>query len=480
MVLFPVIMCLLAVCLLGLTAAAEAGKPLYAVEDVNEKWGYIDSEGSLVIPFTFSYAEDFRGDYALVRQFPEDMVTYEEYGFYGIIDQTGAFVLPAEYYDINSVEDAGDYCGGINDGFYYIRDGWKSGSKCGFFDIPSGFFSGLIYDGVTVLWGTVQDPELIGVTMEGKTGFARRQTGEIVIPCQYSSEYQYDFSGDYCRVMPIDSPVADGWILIDRTGREIPMPENCYVAWDGNFADGLAAVWNAETDLYGYIDTEGKPVIGQQYQMAYGFSEGLACVQLISGEWAMIDTEGSIVIRRSDVPNSNGSSPYCRHGLIRCGMPNDSAMVYYNKNGREAFRLEIEGLIGFTDFKENGVAFYAVDAEHLPGFDPDADICGEGVGLFNDRGEILTPPVFFVEDREVNKEFSEGLFAITEVSTLLEGYIDERGEWAFPPVDGYCYDFRDGLAPIHMQSDELSEMVFVDREGKILYRYTYWFAEDEE
>ena len=39
------IFCLLAICLLSLPAAAEAGKPLYAVEDINGKWGYIDNEG---------------------------------------------------------------------------------------------------------------------------------------------------------------------------------------------------------------------------------------------------------------------------------------------------------------------------------------------------------------------------------------------------------------------------------------------------
>ena len=470
--------CLLA-CLFGLTATAEAGKPLYAVEDVNEKWGYIDSEGSLVIPFTFSFAEDFRGSYALVRQFPEDMMTYEENGFYGIIDQTGAFVLPPEYYDILS-EDTGRYLGGINDGFYYIWDGSKSGSKCGFFDIPSGFFSGLIYDNVAVMWGEGQDPELIGVTMEGKTGFARRQTGEIVIPCRYSDEYQYDFSGDHCMVMPIDSPVADGWILIDRTGREIPMPENCYAAWDGDLADGLAAVWNAETGLYGYIDTEGKQVIGQQYRMAYGFREGLACVQLASGEWAMIDTGGSIVMMRPDEPYSYGSSPCCQHGLIRCGLPDRSAMVYYDRQGREAFRLEVEGLIGVTDFKANGVAFYEVDPDHLQGFDPDADICGTGIGLFNDRGEILTPPMFFVEDRKLQQEYAEGLFAVTDAATLLDGYIDGRGEWAFPPVEGYCGDFRDGLARVTMYSDEAEGVVFMNREGKIVYRYVCLDTEDEE
>ena len=472
------LLCMLAFCLFGLTAAAEVGKPLYAVEDIHGKWGYIDSEGSLVIPFTFSYAEDFREDYAVVRQFPDGMDTYEEEGFYGIIDQTGSFVLPAEYHEILS-DDNGEYLGCNEQGVFCVTDGWGPGSKCGFFDIPSGFFSGLLYDDVTVL-SSDQDPELIGVTVEKKTGFASRKTGEIVIPCRYSNEYQYDFSGDHCMVMPIDSPVADGWILIDRTGREIPMPENCYAAWDGAFSDGLAAVWNAETDLYGYIDPEGNPVIGQQYRIAYGFSEGLACVQLVSGEWVMIDTEGGIVMMRPDEPESYGSSRYCQHGVIRCGLPDGSGMVYYDRHGREAFRLEVEGLIGVTDFKANGVAFYEVDPERLPNFDPDGDICGTGVGLFNDRGEILTPPVFFVEDKEWHREYVEGLFAITDAATLLEGYIDERGEWAFPPVDGYCEDFRDGLARVWMHTDESSEIVFMDRKGKVLYRYTYRFGEDEE
>ena len=83
-------------------------------------------------------------------EFPQDLLKkFAQYGFYGIIDQTGAFVLPAEYYDINSVEDAGDYCGGINDGFYYIWDGWKSGSKCGFAHVFV-FHSNLVITGMKI------------------------------------------------------------------------------------------------------------------------------------------------------------------------------------------------------------------------------------------------------------------------------------------------------------------------------------------
>ena len=40
------------------------------------------------------------------------------------------------------------------------------------------------------------------------------------------------------------------------------------------------------------------------------------------------------------------------------------------------------------------------------------DSDGYGVGLFNDKGEILTPPVLWVDDHQWDDEFSEGLFPV--------------------------------------------------------------------
>ena len=51
---------LLILCLLPYLAWAEEGKPLYAVKDENGLWGYIDCKGKLIIPGTFTWAEDFR------------------------------------------------------------------------------------------------------------------------------------------------------------------------------------------------------------------------------------------------------------------------------------------------------------------------------------------------------------------------------------------------------------------------------------
>ena len=175
----------------------------------------------------------------------------------------------------------------------------------------------------------------------------------------------------------------------------------------------------------------------------------------------MITPDGEIAFTRWDEANAHGGSTYCSHGLIRCGTPDGGPVVFLDKTGREVFRLEIEGLDGVGDFKENGVAFYTVHSDQL------IDNGGCGVGLFNDRGEILTPPAFWMEDHHLHDEFSDGLFPVAELAALKEGYIDERGRWAFPPVDGYCQEFRDGLARI----DLYPEVIFVDREGKELYRF---------
>lgn len=438
---------------------AALGNPLYAVQDDNGLWGYIDSQGNVVIPCTYTWAEDFRGGYALARLIPEGEPE-TEYGYYGIIDASGQWVLKPEYYDVLSQSDSGDWANGRDAGIYYIVDGWEKDSKAGFFDIPSGFFSGLIYDSVDIDWTGKADREYICVVMDGKLGFASRKTGEIVIPCQYSPDDSRGFRGDYCKVMPYETKVADGWILIDRQGKEVPLPENCYAV--STFHDDLAVIWDSSKDLYGYIDPTGNVVIEPQYLYAYEFSEGLACVQLQTGEWAMIAPDGSTAFVRWDTANAHHSSMYCSHGLIRCGTPDNGPVVFLNKAGEEVFRLEIEGLVGFSDFKENGVAFYEVHSDQL------VDSDGLGVGLFNDQGEILTPPIFWVEDADWDAEFSEGLFPIWEIATGKMCYIDERGQWAFPPVDGYCWPFRDGLAQIAMNPD----VVFVDREGREIYRFT--------
>ena len=455
---------LLILCLLPYLAWAEEGKPLYAVKDENGLWGYIDCKGNLVIPGTFTEAEDFRGDYALVRLIPEGEPV-EEYGYFGIIDVYGQWVLPPEYYDILSYSDSGNYAGGRDTGIYLVVDEWGKDHKEGFFDIPSGFFSGLIYDEVELEWTNDMDAELICVEVDDLKGFVRRATGETVIPCQLDPLYRYGFDGDYCAALPADADDPNAWILFDRQGNQVPLPENCFIS-NGSMivqCEELIPVRNAESGLYGYIDRKGKLVIPCQYLYAFEFRDGRACVVLNeeegAEEWAVITPENDIVLRRRGQANSRTGSGYYTHGLLPLGMDADGSVPFVDRDGNKVFRLDIPGLMYIGELKENGVAFYAAAI--------DSSEYEHGIGLFNVQGEALTPPAFLIDESDWYEEFSEGLFPITEIATGKMGYIDERGEWAFPPVDGYCQEFRDGLARINLYPD----VIFVNREGNELYRY---------
>lgn len=59
--------------------------------------------------------------------------------------------------------------------------------------------------------------------------------------------------------------------------------------------DGIAAVQDLSSGLWGYIDETGSYVIEPIYYGAYPFSEGMAAVN-IDGNWGFIDIEGNLVI----------------------------------------------------------------------------------------------------------------------------------------------------------------------------------------
>lgn len=471
---------LLILCLLPYLAWAEEGKPLYAVKDENGLWGYIDCKGKLVIPGTYTWAEDFRGDYALACQFPEGFTPEKDHvgtydlpdgrwmppeGLSGIIDTTGQWVLPPEYSDVLSSDESACYAGGQDTGIYWFYGHAEGKPKQGFFDIPSGYFSGLIYDDVELEWTSHMDSELICVEVDDLKGFVRRATGETVIPCQLDPLYRYGFDGDYCAALPADADDPNAWILFDRQGNQVPLPENCFIS-NGSMVvhcEELIPVRNAESGLYGYIDGTGKLVIPCQYLYAFEFRDGRACVVLNeeegAEEWAVITPENDIVLRRRGQANSRSGSGYYTHGLLPLGMDADGSVPFVDRDGNEVFRLDIPGLTSIHEFKENGVAFYVAKIDS-PGYE-------HGVGLFNMQGEVLTPPIFLIEESDWYEEFSDGLFPVTEIATLKMGYIDARGQRAFPPVDGYCQEFRDGLARINLYPD----VIFVNREGNELYRY---------
>ena len=229
-------------CLMPVLSLAEqplASKELFPAEGENDKWGYVDQAGSFVIQPVFDHAFGFRGNYAEGVVFPDDYdgdrnPYFSKYS--GIIDRNGVFVLEPVY-SIDAGYDQ-DFYGGRDTGIWCITSGQMDADNQleGWFDIESGYFSGLVWDGV---WGWISDDRLIPVTDETfRSGYADRSTGELVIPCQYQCVDPSPFYGGIASVSLEEEEFdetgnrnASCYFLIDETGTEILLPKGLMTAW---------------------------------------------------------------------------------------------------------------------------------------------------------------------------------------------------------------------------------------------------------
>ena len=170
--------------LLPLTAAA--GEQLYPAMGDDGMYGYINADAEWIIAPQFDEAGAFRGDYAAAWVLPEGADPEEWYDLdcEGVIDRQGNWVLPPEY--TLHAGQSGIWFGGKDTGIWLVTQ-WGSGNELeGFFDIPTGTFSGLKWYHV---WHWCSDSRLIPVE-DAETmlaGYADRSTGELVIPCLYYS-----------------------------------------------------------------------------------------------------------------------------------------------------------------------------------------------------------------------------------------------------------------------------------------------------
>lgn len=318
-----ILVCVMILCLVPVLSLADhnpASKELFPAEGDNGKWGYVNREGAFVIPPEFDHAFGFRGNYAEVVVFPnEDAVNLlsddrNPYlsGYSGIIDRSGAFVLEP-IYTISAGYDQ-MFFGGRDNGIWCITAGYVDEENLleGWFDIESGYFSGLVWEGI---WGWVSDSRLIPVIDEThRSGYADRTTGELVISCQYQSLDPSPFYGGIASVSlekeecdENGNPTYSAYFLIDETGTDVPLPEGIFaVPYEGAY-NGLIMISDHEDTnqyapyegtLYGFVNIQGDVVIVPQYIGAHHFSEGgTAAVQFPEGDWGFINTEGHVMER---------------------------------------------------------------------------------------------------------------------------------------------------------------------------------------
>lgn len=408
----------------------------YRNDEGRLKCGYIDLDGKEVVPI--KYQVPF-GEGETPTDFSEGLAALplrtDEYDspIYGYIDKMGNEVIPAKF----SI--AGDFKNGIAlvDLENYIDKTGKvlTGNELEFQD-KIVIFSQDEKMGLRHLNGKVVVPcnyDVIQNFSDGKAAVCKEHLwgyvdplGTFVIPCSYHSSNYYD------------NGVMDDW-------GEYGAPDEA-----NDFHEGLVMVMRNR--MAGFLNKQGKTVIPFVYKRAKDFSEGLAAVKT-SQKWGFVDKEGNNVI-----PCQYDTVASFKEGLVaavkngKCG--------YINASGQEVVPFifdkpaEFEPLHDFCEglavIKKNGVYGY-VDKEGKSTFDVAANntskpkavevmpsFPGGQQGLMEWFNSNFQVPAEAVRDRAVGK-------------TVVSFVVSKTGEVTNVEI----------LESVHPAIDEVAKKLFV-------------------
>jgi len=269
----------------------------------DDKWGFIDKNGTFVIENQFDWVTEFSEGTAIVQRsskpkrpklppFTEASITFvveswdltDQHSYtdqraadseFLVIDATGQILANLNQMKLEVNIDDARFSEGLlcvfsqeKQAMGYINKAWE-------FVIQPQFRNAAPFSEGLARVAVIEDE------ME-KLAFIDKK-GDFVIPPTFNTDYDFlrnssDFSEGLAAVSEGLNPTRtkeETFVYIDKAGRIIIATEFFYA---GQFHDGLATVYNADTDKWGYIDKTGKVVIPVQYQATNDFSEGFALV----------------------------------------------------------------------------------------------------------------------------------------------------------------------------------------------------------
>jgi bifunctional DNA-binding transcriptional regulator/antitoxin component of YhaV-PrlF toxin-antitoxin module len=286
---------------------------------------------------------------------------------------------------------------------------------------------------------------LAGVELDGKISYIDK-TGRIVIPSHIGDEFGFK-SFSEGRAGFQDGVSRAPWQLfgiyprkgyLDAHGNKVI---EARFRGGGNFREGLAWVlqqlWFPRRYKFGYIDRNGKVVIGFEYDDARDFSEGFAPVR--NGQkWFYID---------------------------RAGRPQFAKLLDFAYGFSEGLAaVKIEGRYGFIDKTGAWVVDPFYDAVERFSEGLAAVKISRQWGFIDHQGKMLIP----LEYRFV-REFAEGLAAVQIEGKW--GFIDKTGKIVIPAQFAEAFSFQNGVARVEIETEERRRRdAYVDKTGKVFWQ----------
>lgn len=240
----------------------------------------MDRAGNMVVEPQFDWAEDFAEGLAAVGvhgkrdQYAE--VTTMDGGKWGFVDEKGNMIIQHQFDGVKPFSPGVAAVWSEKDGAFGLID------RTGNFVLPYQYYSiEPFHEGLTAVRG----PEGPGyITPDGRLAIR-------AVAWDFGSLFQGFgvFSGGLAPVNRGDSKAG----FIDKTGH---IRIAIRFSWTWGFSEGLAAVQIG--NRWGYINTSRRMVIQPRFSNAASFVDGMALVETVA-YCSYIDTDGSVVL--SDV-----------------------------------------------------------------------------------------------------------------------------------------------------------------------------------
>lgn len=334
---------------------------LYPVED-NSKWGYIDSNGDLLINPQFDSADDFSEGYASI----------EINNKFGYIDKAGKVMIKPEF----------DYAKSFSEGIAVVRIGINPNTdliKYGFINKkgeilwPSKNNEDEIIEGYNYDYAESFSDGLALVRKNGKTGYIDKN-GDVVIDFKFSDASS--FSNDIAAVV-IDGKRG----YINKRGEFVIKPQYLEAQ---SFNDGLARVYvdlkSFTFDLpkgfskncaCGYIDINGKFIIKPSYIDGTDYKNGVAIASR-DDTVDLIDDKGRVISQISCIKYKEFSEDFAP---VQTVVDNSSSLKwgYIDKSGKLVIKPQFDG----AELFEGGLARVRV---------------GDKYGYINKNGQYVWKP----------------------------------------------------------------------------------------
>jgi hypothetical protein len=298
---------------------------------VNNKYGYIDVNGNVII----------KPEYEDARIFVEELAPVSINGSWGFIDKSGNTVIQPIY-----------------DSVLFFSEGLAAVSKnkkWGFIDKKGNLIIMIRFDEVRISGFT---EGLSAVRLNYKFGYINVK-GEFIIAPEYDDVDS--FQDSFATAGYGDPRKGYKYGLIDKKGNKIIdfIYDNQLI-----FDEGLMAI--KKDDLVGYMDRSGKMAIEPKYPIADPFFEGMAAIAFKYGHWGYLDTMGLLLLDLKNFEVELASK--FKEGLA--GIKTKDGYGFIDKNGNMVIQPKYSEADDFSD----GLASVAIDKKY---------------GYINTKGEVV-------------------------------------------------------------------------------------------